>query len=105
MLKSNSGFASTLIILLFLFAGIGIGLYLVKNPTFFKPHASENRLCIANSPASFQDCINKVNWNQADIIEVQSMITCQKADNCQFRIANVHRSILIHGKKGCSGGN
>src|SRR3989344_5891246 len=99
----EKGFAQLLLILVLLL-GIAVAVYLTQFTQVFKPQTSENRLCSANSPTSMQDCINKLNWNQADIVEVQNMITCQKADNCEFNLANIHRPVLIQGKKGVRAG-
>src|SRR3989344_88033 len=99
----QKGFAHLFLIVLLLI-GIGSGMYLVQHPQIFKSRAAENRLCTANSVVSLRDCINKVNANLMDVIEVQNMITCQKADGCEFNIVNIHRPIQIKGKKGIKAG-
>src|SRR3989344_7641013 len=100
----QKGFAHLFLIVLLLI-GIGSGMYLVQHPQIFKSRAAENRLCTANSVVSFRDCINKVNANQMDVVEVQNMITCNKGDNCAFTIQNiVTRPVLIRGKKGIEAG-
>ena len=99
----QQGFAHLFLIVLLLI-GIGSGIYLVQHPQIFKSRAAENRLCTANSVVSFRDCINKVNANQMDVVEIQNMITCRKADSCEFNIVNIHRPIQIKGKKGIKAG-
>ena len=60
--------------------------------------------CLADSLNAFKNCINNVNANKTDYVEVTDFFICKKADNCEFRLANIRRPVMISGKKGVKAG-
>src|SRR3989338_9245802 len=58
-MKAERGFTHLVLIIttLLLLAGIGIAVYLTQFTQIFKPKATGNGVCSANSVASFKDCL------------------------------------------------
>ena len=97
--NSQKGFAHLFLIVLLL-AGVGIGIYLVKNPTVFNPKAAEvagQNVCGANSIESLRNCISGLSSGQTDTIEINSLILCNQQSICNFELKNINRPITIRG--------
>ena len=103
------------IVLILVFAGIGIGLYLVQNPQIFNPKASESvgAKCQAGNVAEFKACWTRATQQQLDSIEITNQIICKEATDCRtqfvdpttgaitykgFEMANTTRPLTIYGK-------
>lgn len=57
-------------------------------------------ICQASNVTSFRSCIDQVNNNQTDRVEVRGTITCSGANTCNFHISNVNRPVTIYGTAG-----
>src|SRR3990167_4711403 len=95
----QKGIAYIVLILttLLLLVGVGIAVYLTQFTQIFKPKASENRLCTANSVDSLRACIADINSNLTEVIEITNTIICDQQSVCEFKLDNINRPVTIRG--------
>ncbi|OGI85764.1 hypothetical protein A3A05_02145 [Candidatus Nomurabacteria bacterium RIFCSPLOWO2_01_FULL_41_12] len=68
------------------------------------PKASEStRVCEASNAVSFKSCVSKVNNNQADNIEVTSLIACTGKNACMADLNNIKRPVSLYGRNSDDG--
>lgn len=100
----QKGFVHTFLVVLLLVFGIGIGLFLLRNPQVFNPKASTvvPTTCQAGNVAEFRLCWDLAKAQQLDQIEITNQILCKDAE-CQtgnggFVLFNTTRPLTIYGK-------
>jgi len=97
---NQKGFVQ-LILILILLLGIGVAVYLTQFTQIFKPKATGQNICYANSVKTLQDCIDSIPASPTvNTLEITNLILCDDQTpekRCEFKLENINRPITIRG--------